>query len=48
MKLQDSQMIRLGQSIIAIGVIVMLLPGPHIISLAGLILIVLVCAPVFP
>ena len=48
MKLQDSQMIRLGQSIIAIGVIVMLLPGPHIISLAGLILIGLGCAPVYP
>ena len=40
MKLQDSQMIRLGQSIIAIGVIVMLLPGPHIIGLG--------CAPVYP
>lgn len=48
MKLQDSQMIRLGQSIIAIGVIVMLLPGHHIISLAGLILIGLGCAPVYP
>lgn len=48
MKLQDSQMIRLGQSIIAIGLIVMLLPGPHIISLAGLILIGLGCAPVYP
>ena len=48
MKLQDSQMIRLGQSIIAIGVIVMLLPGPHIISLSGLILIGLGCAPVYP
>ena len=48
MKLQDSQMIRLGQSIIAIGVIVMLLPGPHIISLAGLILIGPGCAPVYP
>ena len=48
MKLQDSQMIRLGQSIIAIGVIGMLLPGPHIISLAGLILIGLGCAPVYP
>ena len=48
MKLRDSQMIRLGQSIIAIGVIVMLLPGPHIISLAGLILIGLGCAPVYP
>lgn len=48
MRLEDSQMIRLGQCIIAVGVIVMLLPGPHIISLAGLILIGLGCAPVYP
>lgn len=48
MKLNDSQMIRLGQCIIAAGTVVMLLPGPHIISLAGLILIGLGCAPVYP
>ena len=48
MKLNDEQMIRLGQAIIAAGIIVMLLPGPDIISLAGLILIGLGCAPVYP
>ncbi len=48
MKLNDVQMIRLGQGLIAAGIAVMLLPGPHIISLAGLILIGLGCAPVYP
>ena len=48
MKLNDMQMIRLGQAIIAAGIIVMLLPGPDIISLVGLILIGLGCAPVYP
>ena len=48
MKLNDVQMIRLGQGIIAAGIVVMLLPGPHIVSLAGLILIGLGCAPVYP
>ena len=48
MKLNDVQMIRLGQAIIAAGIVVMLLPDPDIISLAGLIMIGLGCAPVYP
>ena len=48
MKLNDVQMIRLGQGIIAAGIVVMLLPGPDIVSLAGLIMIGLGCAPVYP
>ena len=48
MKLSDTQMIRLGQGIIAAGVIVMILPGPQEVTLAGLILIGLGCAPVYP
>lgn len=48
MKLNDSQMIRLGQCIIAAGIAVMLLPGPRVFPLAGLILIGLGCAPVYP
>ena len=48
MKLNDVQMIRLGQGIIFAGVLVMLLPGPDIAALAGLILIGLGCAPVYP
>ncbi len=48
MKLNDVQMIRLGQTIIGIGILVMLIPGPQEISLAGLILIGLGCAPIYP
>ncbi len=48
MKLNDMQMIRLGEGIIGIGVLVMLLPFGQNLSLAGLILIGLGCAPVYP
>lgn len=48
MKLNDVQMIRLGQGIIAAGILVMLIPGPQSVSLAGLILIGLGCAPIYP
>lgn len=48
MKLNDVQMIRLGEVIIGIGVLVMLLPFGQNLSLAGLILIGLGCAPVYP
>lgn len=48
MKFDDVQMIRLGEVIIGIGVLVMLLPFGQSLSLAGLILIGLGCAPVYP
>ena len=48
MKLNDVQMIRLGEVIIGIGIVVMLLPFGQNLSLAGLILIGLGCAPVYP
>lgn len=48
MKLNDVQMIRLGEVIIGIGVLVMLLPFGQSLSLVGLILIGLGCAPVYP
>lgn len=48
MKLNDVQMIRLGEVIIGIGVLVMFLPFGQSLSLAGLILIGLGCAPVYP
>ena len=48
MKLNDTQMIRLGLSIIAVGVIAMLLPGSDMVALAGLIIIGLGCAPIYP
>ena len=48
MKLSDKQMIRLGCGIITLGVAAMLLPMGKGVSLAGLILIGLGCAPVYP
>ena len=48
MKLNDTQMIRLGQGIIALGVIILLLPLGESASLAGLIMIGLGCAPIYP
>lgn len=48
MKFDDVQMTRLGEVIIGIGVLVMLLPFGQSLSLAGLILIGLGCAPVYP
>lgn len=48
MKLNDVQMIRLGQGIIAAGILTLFLPAPAFLSLAGLILIGLGCAPVYP
>ncbi|MBQ8935872.1 MAG: MFS transporter [Oscillospiraceae bacterium] len=48
MKLSDTQLIRIGQGIILVGIIAMLLPLGDAVSLAGLILIGLGCAPVYP
>ena len=48
MKLNDVQMVRMGQGLIACGIIVMLLPLGAAVSLAGFVLIGLGCAPVYP
>ena len=48
MKMSDTQMIRMGFSIIAVGVAAMLLPLGTELSLAGLVLIGLGCAPIYP
>ncbi len=47
-KLNDVQMIRMGQLIILGGVIIMLLPFGETLSLAGFIMIGLGCAPIYP
>ena len=47
-KLNDTQMIRLGQGVLAAGVAALLLPAPHILSLTGLVLIGVGCAPIYP
>ncbi len=48
MKLNDTQMVQLGQVLIGLGIVIMLIPGAGWISLAGLILIGLGCAPIYP
>ena len=48
MKLNDSQMIRLGQGIIFIGIIILFLTSGKNISLIGLIMIGIGCAPIYP
>jgi len=48
LRFNDTQMIRLGISIIAAGVVVLLLPLGSSAALVGLILIGLGCAPVYP
>lgn len=48
LRFNDTQMIRLGQTVLAVGVAALLLPGPHALSLAGLVLVGLGCAPIYP
>jgi fucose permease len=48
MKLKSRQMIRLGQGIIACGIIVLVLPLGNNALLPGLFMIGLGCAPIFP
>ena len=48
MKLKDSQMIRMGQTIILLGVAAMFLPFGPVASLIGFSLVGLGCAPIYP
>ena len=48
MKFSDENMVRLGEGIILLGVIVMLLPMGETAAISGLILIGLGCAPLYP
>ncbi len=48
MKLSDPQMIRLGQGVIALGALILLLPLHIYATLAGLALVGLGCAPIYP
>ena len=47
-KFSDTALIRMGQVIILLGIAAMLLPLGDLVSLAGLILIGLGCAPIYP
>lgn len=48
MKLNDVQMIRLGQTLIGCGIIILILPLSATISLTGFVIIGLGCAPIYP
>lgn len=48
MKLNDGQMVRLGQGTIAVGIAAFLLPLGEYAALTGLILIGLGCATIYP
>jgi fucose permease len=48
MKLSDTQMIRLGQGIVAVGIGLMLLPLGTVATVAGLLLTGFGCAPIYP
>ena len=47
-KMNDTNLIRLGQGVIALGVVTMLLPFGKIAAMAGLTLMGLGCAPIYP
>lgn len=47
-RLGDDGMIRLGLWGIGLGLAALLLPGPAVVSLAGLVIIGLGCAPIYP
>jgi len=48
MRLTDNAMIRMGFGIIAAGIILLLLPLGNLLALAGLIIVGLGCAPIYP
>ena len=48
MKRNDVQVVRMGQILIACGVVIMFLPLGAVVSLAGFVMIGLGCAPVYP
>ena len=48
LKRSDTQMIRLGQGVLAVGVAALLVPGPQLLALAGLVLVGVGCAPIYP
>lgn len=48
MKLSDLKMVRMGQGLILLGVIIMLIPSGPYVSLIGFIMIGLGCAPIYP
>lgn len=48
MKLNDTQMIRMGQVLIGLGIIIIIIPIGHVLSIVGFIVVGLGCAPIYP
>lgn len=48
MKLSDTQMVRMGQLIIVVGLLGLLLPLGQVVAMIGLIVVGLGCAPIYP
>ena len=48
MRLNDSQLIRLGQALIAVGLVLLLAPLPNAAAMVGLVVCGLGCAPIYP
>lgn len=44
----DQQLIRLGMIVVAIGVLILLIPGPALLAVCGLMAIGLGCSPIYP
>lgn len=47
-RLSDARMIRLGQGVVAIGVVALALPGSAWLALGGFALVGLGCTPIYP
>jgi fucose permease len=47
-KLNDASMIRLGFIITAVGIVLLCIPGGHFSAIAGVLLVGLGCAPIYP
>ena len=48
MKFGDDSLIRMGQGIIAAGIMAVLFPFGNVLTFAGLVLVGLGCAPIYP
>ncbi len=48
LRLSDRALVRIGEGMILVGVLILLLPVPNALLIAGLLLIGLGCAPIFP
>lgn len=48
MKMDDVHMVRMGQCVVVLGILLLLLPLSRMFALAGLIMVGLGCAPIYP